>query len=65
MPGKADDTPEKLDTPGKRALYNNLSQNEELALRIDDAVRNVRPMPGEAEASRTDHQGRAVRGASG
>ncbi len=41
--GKADDTPVKLDTPGKRALYNNLSQNEELALRIDDAVRNVRP----------------------
>jgi type I restriction enzyme R subunit len=41
--GKADDTPVKLDTPGKRALYNNLSQNEELALRIDDAVRNVCP----------------------
>ena len=41
--GKADDTPEKLDTPGKRALYNNLSQNEDKALQIDDAVKKVRP----------------------
>ncbi len=41
--GKAEDTPEELDTPGKRALYNNLSQNEDLALRIDDAVKKVRP----------------------
>ena len=30
--GQAEDTPTELDTPGKRALYNNLSQNEELAL---------------------------------
>ena len=41
--GKGDDTPEKLNTPGKRALYNNLSQNEELALKIDQTVRHVRP----------------------
>ncbi len=41
--GKADDTPEKLNTPGKRALYNNLSQNEGLALKIDETVRRVRP----------------------
>jgi len=41
--GQAEETPEKLNTPGKRALYNNLNQNEELALRIDDAVKNVRP----------------------
>jgi type I restriction enzyme R subunit len=40
--GKAEDTPEKLDTPGKRALFNNLNHSEELALRIDDAVRQVR-----------------------
>jgi type I restriction enzyme R subunit len=33
--GHADDTPAALDTPGKRALYNNLGQNEELALAID------------------------------
>ena len=32
-----------LDTPGRRALYNNLGQNEELALRIDTAVRRNRP----------------------
>lgn len=41
--GKAEETPATLDTPGKRALYNNLSQNEELALRIDEEVKKVRP----------------------
>ena len=41
--GKAADTPAALDTPGKRALYNNLSRNEELALRIDAAVKAARP----------------------
>jgi type I restriction enzyme R subunit len=41
--GKAADTPEKLNTPGKRALYNNLNKDEALALRIDEAVRQVRP----------------------
>jgi type I restriction enzyme R subunit len=41
--GKAEDTPEKLDTPGKRALYNNLNHDESLALRIDEAVRGARP----------------------
>ena len=41
--GKADDTPPQLDTPGKRALWNNLAQNEALALNIDATVRGVRP----------------------
>jgi type I restriction enzyme, R subunit len=41
--GKGDDTPAKLDTPGKRALWNNLGKNEALALKIDDAVKRVRP----------------------
>ena len=41
--GKAADTPEKLNTPGKRALYNNLNKDEALALQIDDTVRRVRP----------------------
>ncbi len=41
--GKADDTPEKLDTPGKRALYNNLDHDAELALKLDWAVREARP----------------------
>jgi hypothetical protein len=31
------------DTPGKRALYNNLNQNEELALKIDETVKRTRP----------------------
>ncbi len=41
--GKTDDTPAKLNTPGKRALFNNLNQNEELALKIDETVKRVRP----------------------
>ena len=41
--GQGEDTPGTLNTPGKRALYNNLNQNEELALRIDETVKQVRP----------------------
>jgi type I restriction enzyme R subunit len=41
--GETDDTPKTLDTRGKRALYNNLGQNEALALRLDETVRRVRP----------------------
>lgn len=41
--GRDSDTPVSMDTPGKRALYNNLNQNEELALKIDYAVKNTRP----------------------
>jgi type I restriction enzyme, R subunit len=41
--GKSADTPEKLTTPSKRALYNNLNKDEALALRIDETVRRVKP----------------------
>jgi type I restriction enzyme R subunit len=41
--GQPEDTPEKLDTPGRRALYNNLGKNEALALEIDAAVKVARP----------------------
>jgi type I restriction enzyme R subunit len=41
--GEAEETPEQLNTPGRRALYNNLGQNEELAIRIDEVVKEVRP----------------------
>jgi type I restriction enzyme R subunit len=41
--GTAAGTPEKLDTPGKRALYNNLNMDEALALAIDQTIRRVRP----------------------
>jgi type I restriction enzyme R subunit len=34
---------DNLDTPGKRALYNNLHENEKLALDIDEEVKNNRP----------------------
>jgi type I restriction enzyme R subunit len=39
--GKSVDTPTSLDTPGKVALYNNLNQDEKLALLIDRVVRSV------------------------
>lgn len=41
--GVAEETPAALNTPGKRALYNNLSNNEALALKVDQAVRVARP----------------------
>lgn len=41
--GKSGSTPSSLKTNGQRALYNNLSNNEALALQIDAATRNVRP----------------------
>jgi type I restriction enzyme R subunit len=41
--GQWDHTPATLNTPGKKALWNNLGQDEELTLKIDTAVRSVRP----------------------
>jgi type I restriction enzyme R subunit len=41
--GQSEETPTTLDTPGKRALYNNLKQDEVMALRIDEAIRKTRP----------------------
>jgi type I restriction enzyme R subunit len=41
--GQAEGTPRKLDTPGKRALYNNLDQDEEMAMKISETVTATRP----------------------
>ena len=41
--GQADETPEALNTPGRRALYNNLGHDEALAVQIDETVKRVRP----------------------
>jgi type I restriction enzyme, R subunit len=41
--GHSLDTPKTLSTPGRRALYNNLNKNEELAVKIDQVVKQVRP----------------------
>jgi len=41
--GRATSTPTRLNTPGKVALWNNLGQDEELALKIDEAILRVRP----------------------
>ena len=41
--GHGDDTPGELNTPGLRALYNNLGQDAGTAVRIDGAVKAVRP----------------------
>ena len=37
-----DSTPKVLDTPGKRALWNNLDNNEDLAIRVDAAIMDKR-----------------------
>ena len=39
----ADSTPAQLDTAGKRAMWNNLKGDLDLALRVDSTVRQVRP----------------------
>ncbi|WP_419788125.1 type I restriction endonuclease subunit R [Pseudodesulfovibrio sp.] len=41
--GVTEDTPASLDTQAKRALYDNLGQDEELALKIDSVIHEVRP----------------------
>jgi len=41
--GHGPDMPKRLDSLGKRALYNNLGQDEELALKVDAAVKGARP----------------------
>jgi type I restriction enzyme R subunit len=41
--GKESGTPEALNTPARLALYNNLQQNEALAIKIDETVKQVRP----------------------
>jgi type I restriction enzyme R subunit len=41
--GQAEDTPKTLDTPGRRALYNNLGRSEALAIKVDEVVKKVRP----------------------
>jgi type I restriction enzyme R subunit len=41
--GTATATPPALNTPGKRALFNNLGNNEALALKIDETVLKVKP----------------------
>jgi type I restriction enzyme, R subunit len=40
--GHGDDLPAQLNTPGLRALFNNLKKNKDLALEIDRVVREVR-----------------------
>ena len=41
--GEVDGMPKDIDTPGLRALYNNLGNKKELALSIDGTVKRVRP----------------------
>ena len=41
--GHADDTPEEMNTPGRRALFNNLGKDRGLALKIDTRIKDLRP----------------------
>ena len=38
-PGSAGDYPPEVDTPARRALYDNLDRDPDLALRVDEAIR--------------------------
>lgn len=41
--GRSDDTPTRLNSQGKITLWHNLGQNEELALKVDEAIKASRP----------------------
>ena len=41
--GQEPNTPDSIKTPGQRALYNNLRNDEELANKLDQAVKTKRP----------------------
>lgn len=41
--GQSQETPKIIDTPGKRALYHNLGENENLVIQIDTHIKAVRP----------------------
>ena len=41
--GRNESTPDKIKTPGQRALFNNLEKNEELALAIHNKIMEIKP----------------------
>jgi type I restriction enzyme R subunit len=41
--GKSEATPDKIKTPGQRALYNNLEKNESLAIEVHSKVMEIKP----------------------
>lgn len=41
--GQSDDTPEVINSPGKRALYNNLEKNEDLVFKLDETLKSKSP----------------------
>ena len=41
--GHSGDAPDEIDTPARRALYNNLNHDRDLALKVDEAIRQNRP----------------------
>ena len=43
MKGHAEDLPQQINTKGRRSLYDNLKQNAQLAIRIDEAIKEHRP----------------------
>jgi len=57
--------PASLDTPAKRALYDNLGNDEVLALRVDDAVRAASQDAWRSNTMKTRRVGQAIRGVLG
>jgi type I restriction enzyme, R subunit len=57
--------PASLDTPAKRALYDNLRNDEALALRVDDAVRAASQDAWRSNTMKTRRVRQAIRGILG
>jgi len=58
--GHAGDAPEEIDTPARRALYNNLNKDRDLALKVDEAIRQNRPDSWRGVQSREQTVKRAI-----
>lgn len=50
--GHGDEVPSTINTAGRRALYNNLAENEELVIKIDTAIKQNRPDSWRGEHAR-------------
>jgi type I restriction enzyme R subunit len=57
--------PRSLDTPAKRALYDNLDNNEQLALAVNEAVQSYKQDDWESNTFKTKRIKLAIKGALG
>ena len=58
--GADSDTPDTLDTPGRKAIYDNFGQDEKTTLLIDEAIREKAPDGWRGNKSRTNRLAQAL-----